>query len=127
MALTPFVRGLHLMQLALASVRIGLASMVVGEEVDTYIEMTLPYPDACIASVLTCPKGPCKYAIKGGNPISDSIIKSLVPKIHATFGSKIAGVLALPLLWVAFEGSMMVNGYTFPIIPNQLASLIKER
>ena len=43
------------------------------------------------------------------------------------FGSKIARVLALPLLWVAFQGNMTVNGYTFPIIPVELASLIKER
>ena len=88
--------------------------------------MILLYPDAHIAPILTGPQGPCKYAIKSGNLIFDSIIKSLVSKIHATFGGKIAGVLVLPLLWMVFEGNIMVNGYTFPIIPNQLASLIKE-
>ena len=55
------------------------------QQVDTYIEMLLPYPDAHVASVLTDPRGPCKYAIKGGIHISDTTIKSLVPKIHAAF------------------------------------------
>jgi hypothetical protein len=59
------------------------------QQVDTYIEMTLPYPDARIASVRTGPRGPCKYTVKGGNAISDSIIESLVPHIHAAFAVKL--------------------------------------
>ncbi len=97
------------------------------QHVDTYIEMLLPYPDARVASVLTGPQGTCKYAVKGGIHISDSTIKSLVPKIHAAFGGNIAGVLALPLLWAAFEGNITVNGHTFPIIPDQLTLLMKEQ
>ena len=97
------------------------------QQVDTYIETYLPYPDARVASVLCGPQGPCKYAVKGGDPISDELVKSLVPKIHASFGGEIATVLALPLLWAAFEGNVTVNGYTLPIIPVELASLIKER
>jgi hypothetical protein len=97
------------------------------QQVDTYIEMLLPYPDARVASVLTGPRGPCKYAVKGGIHISDNTIKSLVPKIHAAFGGNIAGVLALPLLWAAFEGNITVNGHTFPIIPDQLTLLMKEQ
>ena len=96
------------------------------QQVDTYIEMTLPYPDARVASVLSGPRGPCKYTVKGGNAISDSIIESLVPHIHAAFGSEIARVLVLPLLWAAFEGDMTVNGYTLPIIPKELATAMKE-
>jgi hypothetical protein len=72
------------------------------------------------------PHRPCKYAIKGGH-ISDAVIESLVPKIHASFGGKIARVLALPLLWAAFEGETTVNEYTLPIIPHQRASDIKDR
>ena len=41
LALTPFARGLHLMWLALASVRIGLAPMVVGEERSSKLTLTL--------------------------------------------------------------------------------------
>jgi len=40
--------------------------------------------------------------IKGGHQISDAIIESLVPKIHASNGGKFACVLALPFLWAAF-------------------------
>ncbi len=36
-------------------------------------------------------------------------------------------MLALPLLWVAFEGETTVNEYTVHIIPPQLASDIKDR
>ncbi len=95
-------------------------------QVDTYIEINLPYPDARVASILTGPRGPCKYTIKGGYHISDAIIESLVPKIFASFGGKIARVLALPLLWAAFEGETSVNGYTVPLIPPHLASNIKD-
>jgi hypothetical protein len=58
--------------------------------------------------------------------ISNAIIESLVPRMYATFGSEIAGVLELPLLCVGSEGNMTINGYTFPIIPAQLASGITE-
>ena len=66
------------------------------------------------------------HAVKGSYAISDSITESIVPIIHATFGSEIARVLALPLLWAAFEGDMAVNGYTLPIIPTKLATAMKE-
>ena len=59
--------------------------------------------------------------------MSDAIIETLVPKIHSSFGGSIARVLALPLLWAAFEGETTVNEYTVPIIPPQLASDIKDR
>ncbi len=95
------------------------------QQVDTYIEMTLPYPDARVASVLTGPRGPCKYTAKGGRLVGGETLKTLVPKIHAAFGSDIAGVLALPLLWAAFEGDMVINGHTLPILPTQLAQRIK--
>jgi hypothetical protein len=96
-------------------------------QVDTYIEIDLPYPDARVASILTGPRGPCKYAVKGGTQISDEVIRSLVPKIYSAFGGDIASVLVLPLLWAAYEENMTVNGYTLPIIPPSLTSAIKER
>jgi hypothetical protein len=76
--------------------------------------------------VLTNPRGPCKHAVKGGYVISDIITESLVPNVHAAFGSETARVLALPLLWAAFEGDITVNVYTLPIIPNELATVMKE-
>lgn len=94
--------------------------------VDTYIDMTFVDSETCIASFLSAPQGSCRYAINGSNPISVSIIKSPVLKNHASFCSKISGVLALPLFWAVFEGNTRVNGYTFSMILNQLASLIKK-
>jgi hypothetical protein len=35
-------------------------------------------------------------------------------------------VLALPLLILAFEEDMIVNGYTFPIVPKELEIARKE-
>ena len=96
-------------------------------QVDTYIKINLPYPDARVASILTGPRGPCKYAVKGGMQISDEVIRSLVRKINSAFGGDIASVLVLPLLWAAYEENMTVNGYTLPIIPPSLTSAIKER
>ena len=58
--------------------------------------------------------------------ISDEVIRSLVPKIYSAFGSNIASVLVLPLLWAAYEENMTVNGYTLPIIPSSLTSATKE-
>lgn len=87
--------------------------------------MILRYPNACVAFALTGNLGPCEYAFKDGNSISDGIIKALVLEIHAAFGGKIVGVLALPLLWVVFESDMVVNGHTLPFIPTQLAEQIK--
>ncbi len=58
--------------------------------------------------------------------ISDEVIRGLVPKIYSAFGGDIASVLVLPLLWAAYEENMTVNGYTLPIIPSSLSSVIKE-
>ena len=37
--------------------------------VDTYIDITLPCPDACKAAVLNGPGGACKYKLKSTNVI----------------------------------------------------------
>ena len=47
-------------------------------QVDTYIEINLPYPDARVASILTGPHGPCKYTIKGGGITSVMLSSSLL-------------------------------------------------
>ncbi len=91
------------------------------------LKLTGPYPDAQVASMLTGPQGPCKYAIKSGMQISDEAIKRLVPMIYSAFGGNIVSVLVLLLLWTAYEENMTVNGSTLPIIHSSLTSIIKER
>ena len=78
------------------------------QQVNTFIEMMLP---SHITSILTDPQRTWKYAVKGGNAISDSITESIVPNIHAAFGSEIERVLVPPVLWLAFEGDMTKNVY----------------
>lgn len=95
-------------------------------QVDIYIEINLPHLDAQVASILSSPSRPCKYAIKGGMQISDETIKGFVPEIYVDFGGDIGDVMALSLLWTVFEGEMMVNGYTLSIIPPPLTLAIKE-
>ena len=93
--------------------------------IDVNIEIDLPYPDAWVASILTCPQGPCKYAIKGRMQIRMRWSEVLSQTLFC-FGSNIASVLVLPLLWAAYEENMTVNGYTLLIIPSSLTSAIKE-
>ena len=45
----------------------------------------------------------------------------------SSFGRNSACVLALPLLWAAFECETTVSEHTVPIIPPQLVSDIKDR
>ncbi len=97
------------------------------KQVDTYIDVNLPYPDARVASVLCGPCGPCKYATKEGHVISDAFVESVIPNIHAIFGSDISQVLVLPLLWASYEGACTVNEFTFPLIPIAMAQEIKGK
>ena len=58
-----------------------------------------------------------KLCIKGGKLISKELTKSIVQKIHATYGSKMSGALVLLLLWAVFEGNIVINRYTLPNHP----------
>ncbi len=80
-----------------------------------------------MASVLCGPCGPCKYATKEGHVISDAFVESVIPNIHAIFGSDISQVLVLPLLWASYEGACTVNEFTFPLIPIAMAQEIKGK
>jgi hypothetical protein len=100
------------MQLILALLEMGSQHMVVGGGRRcrlTCIKITIPYPNARVASILTGPHGPCKYAAKEDYHVSATVIESLIPKIHSSFGSEITRVLALSLLWVTFEGETTVD------------------
>jgi len=91
------------------------------EQVDTYIDINLPYPDARVASILCGPQGPCKYTAKEVCVISNAAVEAMVPSIHALFGSDIARVLALPLLWASYHGCITINEFTFPLVPEEMA------
>jgi hypothetical protein len=97
------------------------------QQVDTYIDSYQPYPDARVASVLCGPRGPCKYVVKDEVMMPAEFLESITPHSHDIFGSDIAEVLALPLLWAAYERESPCNGVAQTIIPSRLADLIRER
>ena len=81
-------------------------------QVDTYIEPTLPFPDAKVAAVL-CRGGACKYVMKGETQIWDNwILAYAVPSIATRFPDSVALVLGQALLWATFEdfGSYLPAG-----------------
>jgi hypothetical protein len=80
------------------------------EMVDDYIDVTLPWPDAKVASKL-CIGGPCKYVLKEGSGLCDDwILEHVVPNIRQCFEKEVAIVMALPLLWAVYdpEGTVRV-------------------
>ena len=66
--------------------------------VDSYIDVTLLYPDAKVAAVL-CVGGPIKYTVRDGVSISaDWIVQFVVPNIAIHFPRALAVVLGRALL-----------------------------
>ena len=71
--------------------------------VHTYIDSTLPYPDAKVAGELAL-GGPVKYVLKKGCGVSnDWITKHVCPDIYRVFGPKVSQVLGLALLWAVMD------------------------
>jgi hypothetical protein len=95
------------------------------KQVDTCIDVDQPYPDARVAAVLCGPRGPCKYAVKAGMVIPAAFLDSIVPHCCAAFGTQVARVLALPLLWAAYERKAQVSGAQCTLIPIRLAEEIQ--
>ena len=96
------------------------------KQVDTYIDVDQPYPDARVAAVLCGPRGPCKYAVKAGMVVPAAFLDSIVPHCCAAFGTQVARVLALPLLWAAYEREAPVSGAQRTLIPTRLAEEIQR-
>ena len=73
---------------------------------DVYIDNTIPYPDAKVASILAV-GGAVKYVVRQGSPVSEQFLLTYVaPNIANTFPRAAALVLARALLWVYYEPSM---------------------
>ncbi len=55
------------------------------EQVDIYIDVELPYPDANVAAAL-CIGGPCKYVLNEESGVSDDwLLQYVVPNICVDF------------------------------------------
>lgn len=75
---------------------------------DRYVSVNLPYPDAKVAAAL-CVGGPCRYALKQGSGVTDDWLRQyVVPNILPSqcIQERVALVLALPILWAAFDDEM---------------------
>jgi hypothetical protein len=60
------------------------------KQVDIYIDVDLPYPDAKVASILCGPWGPCKYAVRDGVDLTDDFLCSIAPQRVEAFGREVA-------------------------------------
>lgn len=96
------------------------------QQVDTYIDINLPYPDGRVASVLYGFGVPADMLQRRAKSFLLLLPRS-VPNIHATSGGDAARVLALPLLWASCAEDQILNKYTFPIIPPLMAAGIKDQ
>ena len=94
------------------------------KQVDTYIDVDVPFPDAKVASVLCGPRGPCKYVAKDGILLNDEFLCSIAPRCVEGFGRDVAVILARSLLWAAFEHDVRLNDKVVAIIPSDLQKKI---
>ena len=97
------------------------------QQVDTYIDVFQPYPDAKVAGVLCGTRGPCMYKVKAEMNVPLAFLESITPNSCAALNPAIAKVLALPLLWASYERVTVCNGDSYSIIPNDLAAQIQEK
>ncbi len=97
------------------------------KQVDDYIDNFQPYPDARVAAILCGVRGACKYVFKNEEDASKEFLESITPCACEVFGVDVARVLALPLLWAAYERRItQIDGHQYSIIPHQLAHRIKR-
>jgi len=78
--------------------------------VTRYIDVTLPYQDAKVAAAL-CVGGPVKYVLRAGSGITSMFLKQyVVPQITSStqINKGVEEILALPLLWAAFNTSVLM-------------------
>ena len=73
------------------------------KQVDTYIDLDVPYLDAKVASVLCGPRGPCKYALRDRLELTDDFFCSIAPRCVEAFGREVGIILARSLLWAAYQ------------------------
>ena len=74
------------------------------KQVDTYISIHLPVPDAIISTKLSGPKGAVSYKVKeevSGVVTNAFILSDVVPSIAQIFGPGVGLVLGRALLWAA--------------------------
>jgi len=97
------------------------------QQVDSYIDVFQPFPDAKVAGVLCGTRGPCMYKVKAEMNVPSAFLELITPNSCAAFNPAIAKVLALPLLWASYERVTVCSGQSYSIIPEDLAARIQEK
>ena len=93
--------------------------------VDTYIDVSLPYPDAKVASSL-CVGGPVKYALRRDSRITeDWLVEHVSPNIARIFPRQVAIVLGKALLWAIcdVEASTLIDNVMVENVRSSVRSL----
>ena len=89
--------------------------------VDTYIDNSIPYPDAKVAAVL-CIGGAVKYVVReGSNVSSDFILTHVCRNVAAIFPREVALVLGIALLWSYYDDT------TCQLFPQSCVEEIKAK
>lgn len=92
-------------------------------QVDTYIAIDRPYPDALIASCLCGPEGPIRYKVNSELIPPEFILQVVAPGCVQRFGPKIAMTLGAALLWAAVTTSNRHRG--FILLPKSIKRRIR--
>ena len=90
-------------------------------QVDTYIDVELPYPDAKVAGVLAI-GGPIKYELKSNSGLTDEwLLQNVGGAIRQIFLEEVALILSKALLWAIFDEDMS------SLLDNELVQRVKEQ
>ena len=74
-----------------------------GRQQDAYTDIQLNWPDACCANKLSV-GGSCQYIGRDVAGLTDEwLCANVTPNICRVFDAKVAAILALPLLWAAYD------------------------
>jgi hypothetical protein len=93
-------------------------------QVNTYIAVQLPVPDANVASCLCGPMGPIMYSVQGEYTwCTQSFLQSIAPNTAKIMTPEIAVVLAKALVYGAIQGYSTVDT-AFKLMPDTLRAKI---
>ncbi|KAG9407882.1 hypothetical protein AC1031_021123 [Aphanomyces cochlioides] len=94
------------------------------KQVDTYIDIDRPLPDAQVASCLCGPSGAIMYCVDKVNWCSDVFLcDKIAPNVAKFMSPQVATVLAKPLLYAAVQRTSRLDS-CYPLMPETLRQRI---
>jgi hypothetical protein len=93
-------------------------------QVDTYIDIDRPIPDAQVASCLCGPSGPIMYQLQDSDWCTDAFLcQEIAPNITTMLSPELGALLARPLVYAAMQ-SYSKNDSSFPLLPTVMREKI---